>query len=452
MYSIEGSLVKKNRSKKNYSSWHEEYEDKLYTAEDAAALIQSNDKIAMSGGTSIPYAFSRELSKRAGQVSNVTLSMGYAMALFDYMKPENSESFHLETVFVGPMERICMDWGVASYVPIHLGDTSNYTQHIGFNRVTSAVCPPDEDGYMSRSLFASFLDNESIRMADTVIVEVNKNIPRLNSEDFRIHVSEVDCIIENHEPIFEVPEIPITDVERKIAAYIADLVPDESTIQLGFGGLGNAIGYLLKDKKNLGMHTEVVSPSVMDLVEAGVINGSKKNFMPNKVVAGFCVGTREFYDYIDNNTDYVFREIGWVNNPINIAKNDNLVSINNALMFDLTGQAASESIGTKQYSGTGGQVNFVMGSKYSKGGRSIMSLNSTYKDKEGRLQSKIMATLPPNTVVSTSRNDIQYVVTEHGVANLRYKSLEERAKQLISIAHPDFRDKLKFEAHKNGWL
>ncbi|HRU64185.1 MAG TPA: acetyl-CoA hydrolase/transferase C-terminal domain-containing protein [Spirochaetota bacterium] len=453
MYAIHGNVVQKLRTHKNYTSWQEEYEDKLCSAGDAAALIKSGDRIAMSGGTSVPYEFSRALSRRAGQIKNVGISMGYAMALFDYMKPENHESFYLETVFVGPMERICMDWGVCQYVPIHLGETANYCHASKLNIAVARVTPPDENGFMCRSNFASFLDLETIRNADYVIVEVNRHMPRLVAPEFKIHVSEVDKIIEHHEPIFEVPNIPITEAEQKMADYIAEMIPDGATVQLGFGGLPNAIGYNLHVKKNLSIYSEVATPAMKELIDCGAVDGSKRSFMKGrKVVAGFCVGTRDFYDYVENNEDFEFKLIGWINNPLNIAKNDDIVAINNALMIDLTGQVASESIGAKQYSGTGGQVQFIWGAKFAKNGKNILAINSTFTDKNGNLQSKIMPTFPENTVVTTSRNDVEYVVTEYGVANLRYKSIMQRAKALISIAHPDFRDELTFEAKKRKWL
>lgn len=453
MYSVQGNIAHKPRSYKQYSSWREEYDDKLCSADEAALLIKSNDRIAMSGGTSVPYEFSRALSRRAGQLKNVGISMGYAMALFDYMKPENHESFYLETVFVGPMERICMDWGVCQYVPIHLGDTANYCHSSNLNIAVARVTPPDENGFMCRSNFASFLDLETISNADYMIVEINRHMPRLVAPEFKIHVSEVDRIIEHHEAIFEVPNIAISDAEQKMADYISDMIPDGSTVQLGFGGLPNAIGYNLRNKKRLSIYSEVATPAMKDLIECGAVDGSERNFMKGrKIVAGFCVGTRDFYNYVQNNNDFEFKLIGWINDPRNIAKNDNLVAINNALMIDLTGQVASESIGPKQYSGTGGQVQFIWGAKFANNGKNILAINSTFTDKDGNLRSKIMPTFPENTIVTTSRNDVEYVVTEHGVAYLRYKSILERAKALISVAHPDFRDELKFEAKKRRWL
>ena len=436
----------------NKSNWQADYASKLMTAQEAAARIKSGDRIALSGGTCIPPGFCTALSERAGDLKNVTLALGYALGFYGFMAPENKDSFTIETMFVGPVERMCMEFGVSAYVPQHLGDVGNFCANRKFNVVTSVATPPDENGYMTRSLFGSFISKQTLANADMVIIEVNNEFPKMNSEDFKIHVSEVDCIIEHDAPVFEVPEIQITETEEKIAGYIADMIPDGSTIQLGFGGLGNAIGHLLKDKKDLGMYAEVISPSAMELMKAGVINGSRKNFKPGKVIGAFAVGTKPFYDFIDGNTDLEFYDIGTINNPLEIAKNDNLISINNALMFDLTGQAASESIGTKQYSGTGGQVNFVQGAKMSKGGKSILALNATYTAKDGSLRSKILPVFPEGTVVTTSRNDVQYVVTEFGVANLIFKSIPDRVKALIAIAHPQFRDELTHAAKKYGWL
>ena len=434
-------------------SWRNEYERKFTTVDYAASLVQSNDRVFLGGGTGIPSGFATELGKLAGKVENVTIYQGYAMGLYDYMKPENMESFHIETMFVGPMERVCMDWGVAQYKPMHLSDIPAAGLKANCNRVAFVATPPDENGYMNRSCFGAFLpQKETIERAETVIAEINSNTPWVNSDDFKIHVSEVDHIIQNDVPLFELPEIEITELEKQMANYIAELIPDGATIQLGIGGLANAIGNLLYDKKDLGMHSEVITPSVMRLVEAGVLNCSKKNFYPGQIISSFAVGTKEFYEYIDHNDAFKLCDIGWVNTPEVIGQNDNLISINNTLMMDLTGQAGSESIGTKQYSGTGGQVNFIQGAKKSNGGKSIISLTSTYTDKNGKMHSKIMPTLTNGTVVTTSRNDVEYVVTEYGVVNLKLENVKTRVESLISIAHPDFRDELRHEAKKIGWL
>jgi len=436
-----------------YGSYIEEFKSKLISAEEAAGLIRSNDRIFAGGGVNIPKGFSTALGSRAGELSNVTIYQGFAMDLYDYMKPEAKDSFSIETMFVGPLERICMEWGVGSYKPHSFSDLGQVALKAAPNKVVFSATPPDKDGYVNKSCFGSFLPRkECLEPAEVVICEINSYLPWCCGEDFKVHISEIDYFIENHNPIFELPEIPITDVEDRMAEYIVEMIPDGSTIQLGFGGLGNAIGHMLYNEKDLGMHSEVITPSVTELVKLGVLNCSKKNFYPDKIVTGFAVGTKQFYEDIDRNDMFEFKEVHWVNKPENIAKNDNFISINNTLMLDLTGQAASESIGTKQYSGTGGQVNFNQGAKMSKGGKRILALASTYTDKDGNLRSKILPTLPEGTVVTTTRNEVEYVVTEYGVVNIYLDSLSVRTKKLISIAHPRFRDELTFEAKKHKWI
>ncbi|SHG85862.1 4-hydroxybutyrate CoA-transferase [Thermosyntropha lipolytica DSM 11003] len=445
-------MDKMEKEVKRYTSWRDEYKSKLTTAEEVVKLIKSNDVIVMPGGHCIPHDFSVALGKRAEELRNVTICLGLALKLYDYMQPQFKESFHIETPFVGPVERICMEWKTAEYVPLHLNEMGLWMDRKKPNVAVMVVTPPDEEGYMNRSCFGGLVPKRAIERAELVIVEVNPGTPWLNGDDLKIHVSEVDYIIESNAELTEIGDIPITEVERSIAHYIADMIPDGSTIQLGLGGLANAIGYFLKDKKDLGAHTEVVQNSFKELMEKGVVNGVRKNFYPGKVLATFCVGDRKLWDFVDHNEDIIFTEVEYNNNPYIIGQNDNLISVNNALMIDLTGQVASESIRHKQYSGTGGQVNFVVGAKYSKGGKSIIALNSTFTDKEGKLKSRIVPFLPSGTIVSTSRNDVEYVVTEYGVAHLRYKGVSARVKELINIAHPDFRDELRFQARRFDWI
>lgn len=441
-----------SRPHRKYASLQEEYQSKMVTAEYAASLIKNNDIILMPGGTCIPHDFSVAISKRVHELNNVTICLGLALKLYDYMQPQNRESIHIETPFVGPVERICMEWNTAHYVPCHLNQLRPWMDHRKPNISCFVVTPPDENGYMNRSSFGGLVPKSHIASTDVVMVEINPASPWLCGDDLKIHISEVDYLWESNSEPTEIPEIPITDVEREIAHYIADMIPDGSTIQLGLGGLANAIGYFLQDKKDLGVHSEVIQKSFMTLIKAGVINGSKKNFYPGKTLATFCVGDKELWEFVDHNDHFLFTEVEFNNDPYVIAQNDGLICVNNALMMDLTGQTASESIRQKQYSGTGGQVNFAQGALLSKGGKNIMALNSTFKDKEGKLRSRIVPFLPHGTIVSTSRNDIQYVITEFGVVNLRYNSVPERVKKLISIAHPDFRDELTSQATRLGWL
>ncbi len=446
------SSPKRDRIKK-HGHFMDDYKAKLITAEQAAAMIETDDCLFMGGGVNIPKAFSTAIGARGNELSNVTILQGFAMGLYDHMKPENKNSFNIETMFVGPLERICMEWGVGSYLPHSFSDLGNVALKAAPNKVAFSATPPDKDGYVNKSCFGSFLPRkECLESADVVICEINDKLPWCCGDDFRIHVSEIDYFVENSNPIFELPEIPITDVENRMAEYIVDMIPDGSTIQLGFGGLGNAIGHMLYSKKDLGMHSEVVTPSVTELVKAGVLTGAKKNFMPGKVVTAFAVGTKQFYEDLTHNPMFEFKEVHWVNQPANIARNDGMISINTTLMMDLTGQAASESIGIKQYSGTGGQVNFNQGAKMAKDGKRILAVASTYTDKEGKLQSKILPMLPMGSIVTTTRNEVQHVCTEYGVVELQYESIAKRVKKMISIAHPQFRDELTFAAKKAAWI
>jgi 4-hydroxybutyrate CoA-transferase len=445
-------LNRELRSPRKYASVQEEYESKKVTAEYAASLVKSNDIILMPGGTCIPHDFSVAISKRVHELDNVTICLGLALKLYDYMQPQNRQSIHIETPFVGPVERICMEWNTAHYVPCHLNQLRPWMDHKKPNISCFVVTPPDENGYMNRSSFGGLVPKSHISATDIVMVEINPATPWLTGDDLKIHLSEVDYLWESNAELTEIPEIPITDVEREIAHYIAEMIPDGSTIQLGLGGLANAIGYFLQDKKDLGVHSEVIQKSFMSLIKSGVVNGSKKNFYPNRTLATFCVGDKELWDFVDHNEHFLFTEVEFNNDPYVIAQNDGIICVNNALMMDLTGQTASESIRQKQYSGTGGQVNFCQGALMAKGGKSIMALNSTFTDKEGRRRSRIVPFLPQGTIVTTTRNDIQYVVTEFGVVNIKYNSIPERVRKLISIAHPDFRDELTFQATRLGWL
>lgn len=433
-------------------NWEEDYKRKLTTADEAVKHFCSNDVILIQGGTGIPPAIANALTRRASELQNVTICQGFALFLPEYMKPEYKNNFHVETVFIGPAERAAMKWGTADFVPHHLGHVGKWFDDRGINKVATVVTPPDENGFMNRSSFAGLCTKRTVDNAEAVVVEINKFAPWLCSDVFQIHVSQCAAIVENHVPLVEIPEIPVTPVEEQIAHIIADMVPHAATIQLGLGGLANCVGHFLKDKRDLGVHTEVASNCLMELIKCGAINGSKKTFQPGKVVYTFCVGTRELWDFMDHNELFVGMEIDQVNNPNVIARNDNLVSVNNALMIDLTGQVASESIGTFQYSATGGQAHFVQGAQMSKGGKSILALPSTRKDKEGIIHSRILPTFSEGTVVSTSRNDVEWVVTEYGAVKLTHKPISWRVKQLIAIAHPDFRDELSFKAKSIGWI
>ncbi|MGE5370440.1 MAG: acetyl-CoA hydrolase/transferase family protein [Solirubrobacterales bacterium] len=436
---------------KKYGSIQEEYQAKLRHPDELAAMINSGDTIMMPGGTTIPHEFNLSLAKRASELKDVTICLGLALKLYDFMQPEYKDNIRIETPFVGPVERMGLEWGTAAYIPTHLNKLGAWMDQKQ-GRVATFVCtPPDENGWLNRSAFGGLMPKRAIDRSDLVIVEINPKSPWLNGDAFKIHISEIDYLCESNSDPTEIPGIPITDVERQIAHYIADMIPDGSTIQLGLGGLADAIGYFLKDKKDLGVHTEVVQKSFMELMKLGVVNGSKKNFNPGKVMATFCVGDKELWDFVDHNDEFIFTEVEYNNDPRVIGQNDNLVSVNNALILDLTGQVGAESIRHRQYSGTGGQMNFVQGAGLSKGGKSIIALNATWKGKKDKLMSSIVPFMPPGTIVTTPRSEVEYVVTEFGVANLRFKNVSQRVKELINIAHPDFREDLKAQA-KRFWI
>ncbi|MGE5415677.1 MAG: acetyl-CoA hydrolase/transferase family protein [Acidobacteriota bacterium] len=432
-------------------SWQEEYQNKLRSAYELAALIKSNDIVCMPGGTCIPHDFNVALSKRIDELQNITLCLGLALKLYDFMQPQYKNNIRIETPFVGPVERMCMEWGTASYIPLHLNKLASWMDHKKPNVSVFVTTPPDENGYLNRSCFGGLMPHRTINASELVIAEINPNTPWLAGDDLKIHISGIDYICESNADLTEIPDIPITEIERQIAGYIADMIPNGSTIQLGLGGLANAIGYFLRDKRDLGVHTEVVQKSFMELIKLGVVNNSKKTYYPGITTATFCVGDKELWEFVDKNEDFFFTEVENNNDPYVIAQNNDLVSVNNALAIDLTGQVGAESIRHKQYSGTGGQMNFVQGASMAHNGRSIMALNATFVNKEGKLRSSIVPFLPPGTVVTTPRSETEYVVTEYGVAYLRYKSVSQRIKALIDIAHPDFRDELAAQA-KRFWI
>lgn len=444
------ALSEKKLREIRYGSAQEEYRAKLCSADQLAAMIKSNDVILEPGGINIPHDFHVALSKRAKELQNVTICLGLCLKLYDFMNPEFKQNIHIETPFVGPVERILIEWGTASYIPQHLNQLGEWQEVRKPNVVSMVVTPMDEEGYFNRSAFGGLVPKQAIAKADVVMVEVNPKTPWLVGDDLKLHISEVDYICESNADLVEIPDIPITAVEKQIAAYIADMIPNGSTIQLGLGGLANAIGYFLHDKKDLGVHTEVVQKSFMELMQLGIVNGSRKNFYPGKLLATFCVGDAELWEYADHNDNFLFTEVEYNNNPYVIGLNDNLVSVNNALCMDLTGQVGAESIRHRQYSGTGGQLNFLQGAKMSKGGKSIIAINSTWNDKDGKLRSSIVPFMPPGTVVTSPRSEVEYIVTEYGVANLKFKKITDRVKAMIGIAHPDFRDELTFQA-KRFW-
>ncbi len=433
------------------SDWQEQYKQLVVEPRQAVEAVNNGDVIATGGGGSFPKGFHKALAEYVKE-------KGYTVDVFSIFLLETPvilEERYVEHInyfsFFFGHERNSVKNGNVQFCPVHLGHTGMLLTSRKPRIITFGCTPPDENGWMSRTIWGSHVHRDAFDspFCDVVIVEVNKNLPYLHSDGEKhmmIHVSEVDYIIENDYEWPEIKPIASKDVEVSIAGHIAEMIDDGACLQLGQGGLANAIGENLihAHKKDLGLQTEVLTSCVAGLMQSGVLNNSRKNTYPGRSVAGAVVGDRELWNFCHNNKDICMKEIDWVNNPYNLAKNDNVVSINNAMEIDLVGQVAAEAIGPRQYTGSGGQLEWVIGSQMSRGGKSIIALNSTYMDKQGTLRSKIKPMLEAGSIITTPRTFVEYVVTEFGVANLKYKSTRERAKALIGIAHPDFRDELRF--------
>lgn len=414
---------------------------------EAAAYIGSGDTVAMTASANWPYAVDAALTERLralkGHIELDGLFVPLDTAL---LAAENKEFVDLHSNFFSG-ERFLAPQGNIHFVPGHLSATGAW-QVSRKPRVAVITCSaPDENGWMSRSLWGNIVPRQTLERAEVVIVEVNDQLPFFASDGeshMLFHVSEADAIVENSHSVTENPPTPTSETDRMIAGHIAALVEDGSCVQFGLGGLANAVGECLAyaGKKDLGIQTEVISNCVVELMEKGVINNSRKQTCIGRSAGAYFIGDRRLWEFARENPAFCQKEIDWTNDARNIARNDHVVSINNAMEIDLTGQVNAETVGTRQYSGTGGQLEWVLGSQWSKGGKSIIALRSSYRDRNGELHSKIVPQLPLGSAVTTPRTCVQYVATEYGVVDLRYKSVLERARALISIAHPDFRAEL----------
>lgn len=427
--------------------WRQQYMALRMSAAQAAGLIQSGDTIAMSAAANWPYAVDAALAARLRSLNGRAeiLSL-YAPLDTALLSAANTDIVSYQANFFSG-ERLLAKQGNVWYVPTHLSATGEW-MNSRHPRVAVVTCSaPNQNGWMCRSLWGANVHRQTLEQAETVIVVVNDQIPFFASSGeghMLFHVSEADAIVEDSRPPAEHPPAPTGEIDRRIAGYIAELIPDGACVQFGLGGLANAVGECLADagKRDLGLQTEVIGNCVMELMKKGVLNNSRKQTCKGRSVGAYFIGDKRLWDFARDNPLFCQKEIDWTNDPRRIAKNDRVVSINNAMEIDLTGQVNAESVGPVQYSGTGGQLEWVLGSQWSKDGKSILALHASYTDKQGVLHSKILPRLAPGSVVTTPRTCVQYVVTEYGVADLKYKSVLERAKALIAIAHPDFRAEL----------
>ena len=434
-------------------SWKEQYADKLVPMETAAGKISSGDVLVSSIGIGLPYLFLDELAKRKDELEGVRFYFGAASKPFAMLDKEYNRSFQLYDYFISASERTSIkDGSHIVYQPIHLSDTTkDRTGRHGASVGVMAGWAPDENGMIS--LGACPIDDRVLDSSDLVIVQINENLPYVRGKECMFPADRVDYLVEGLDELPSVRNVEPSPEEAKIAALIAERIPDGACIQLGTGGLGKAVGGFLKNHKDLGIHTEMFVETMVDLMECGAVNNSRKTLCPGLTEYGFANGSARMYRFMDRNPMLESRPFRWVNDPKIICLNDNMVSVNGALQIDLTGQVCAESIGQRQFSGTGGQMDFVRGARWSKGGMSFIAMPASRLDKKtGGRVSKISLTLPAGSAVTTLRSDIQYFVTEYGVAELENEPLDERAKRLIAVAHPDFRDELTFQAKKAGLI
>jgi acyl-CoA hydrolase len=430
-------------------NWFDEYKKKKCSIEEAVSVVKSNDRIYISGNAATPMTLMQALAMRKDELFNVEVVHVLLFGDDPLSKPGMEGHFRHNSLFVGPGDRAAVNDGRADYIPIFLYEIPDlfYSGLLPLDVAFLHLSPPDEHGFMSFGV-ECLASKAAAETAKIVVAQVNEKMPRTLGDSF-IHISRVHKIVEVNTDLPELESPPFTDVERKIGQYIADLVEDGSTLQLGIGGIPNAALKAMFNKRDLGVHTEMVSDSIMEAIEAGVITGAKKTLHPYKVVATFYLGSRRLYEFIDNNPIFETHPTNYTNHPSVVARNDKMIAINSAIEVDITGQVCSDSIGTKIYSGFGGQVDFIRGAAQSKGGKPIIALPSTAKNDT---VSKIVPTLQVGAGVVTTRADVHYVVTEYGVAYLHGKNLRQRAEALINIAHPKFRPWLEEEAKKRKLL
>lgn len=425
--------------------WLSDYNSKKVTAREALDSLKSGHRIFVTGNCSVPQFVMEALSERAPELENLSLIQVLTIGKADYVKPELVPHLRVNSLFISGNIREAVNDGRADFTPVFLSEIpALFTSgRLPVDVSLIQVSPPDRNGYCSYGVEVG-VTKTAAEHSKIVIAEVNPRMPRTLGDSF-IHVSKLDYVVEVDYPLPEVQIAVSSDEQEAIATHLAAIIPDGATLQMGIGGIPDAVLRKLTNHKDLGVHTELFSDGVVDLVEIGAITNERKTFHPGKIIAGFMLGTQRLFDFVHDNPIVELHPTEYTNDPFNIAKNDRMVSINSAIQIDLTGQVCADSIGTYLYSGVGGQVDFVRGAARSKGGMPIIAFPSTAKGGE---ISRIVPTLTPGAGVITSRNDVHYIATEFGVADLYGHTVRERARALIDIAHPKFRAELAEAAGK----
>jgi 4-hydroxybutyrate CoA-transferase len=428
--------------------WKQKYVKKIMSAETALKHVKNGDRVVIGHACGEPPTLVEALVARAPEIKGVEVVHMVAMGPAKYAQPGMEGSFRHNSLFVGSTSRQAVAEGRALHTPCFFSEIPRlFTWRILPVDVTlMQVTPPDADGYCSLGVSVDYT-LAAARSDRVTIVQMNRFMPGTLGD--KIHLDEIDCIVEKDEPLIELKPPAIGEVEKAIGENVAKLIEDGSTLQMGIGAIPDAVLLFLQEKKDLGVHTEMFSDGIVALAEAGVVTNKKKTINTGKFVATFLMGTRKLYDFVDNNPDVIMRPVDYTNDPFIIGQHDRMVSINAALQVDLMGQVNAEMIGRSQFSGVGGQVDFVRGASRSKGGKSIIALPATAA--KGTV-SRITCELDRGSAVTTSRNDIHFIVTQHGTADLRGKSIRERARALIAIADPDFRNSLSVQAKEAGIL
>ena len=433
--------------------WHSIYHSNVTTAQEAVRAIKSGDRIFMTGNVSVPQKLLAALVEYAPDLTNVEICQALSTGSADYVKPEMEGHLRVNSLFISANVRKAVWEGRADFTPVLLSEFTLLFKNkvLPVDVAMIHVSPPDEHGFCSLGVEVG-LTKSPAESARIIIAEVNDQMPRTLGDSF-IHVSRLTHIVPVNYPIAELPMGSEGDdqISQKIAGHIADLIPNGATMQMGIGAIPDAVLNFLDNKKDLGIHSEMFSDGVVRLVEQGVINNACKTLHTGKIVAGFVLGTHALYEWVNDNPLCEFHRQEYVNDPFIIAQNERMVAINSAIEVDLTGQVCADSIGPKFFSGVGGQLDFIYGASRSKGGVPIIAMSASNTMKDGTVVSKIVPMLKQGAGVVTGRNHVHYVVTEFGVADLYGKSVRQRVKALIHIAHPDFRADLERQARELNW-
>ncbi len=416
---------------------------------DWSGLLKSGNRIFVGSNAAVPNALISDLINNAHDLHDIEIVHVLTMGDNEWSKPEYNNLFKINALFIGPAIRQAIAAGYADYTPCFISEIPGLFQDqvLSLDAALIMVSPPDKYGFCSLGISVDVV-SAAWRSARKVVAQINPSMPSTCGHSF-IHMNDIDAWMEHDEPLYQLQSVKMDTVTERIAQYVSMLVEDGSTLHLGIGKIPDAVLRYLGNHQDLGVHSEMLSDGIVDLMTSGVVNNRKKTFHKGKVITSFCMGTQRLYDFVNRNPHIEFFPSEHVNAPVNIARNDNMVSINGAIEVDLTGQVVADSVGYRFYSGIGGQVDFIRGAAMSKGGKPIITLPSTARN--GSV-SRIVPCITEGSGVVTSRGDVHYVVTEYGIATLRGKSIRERALELIQVAHPDFRERLLEEVRKHYWV